>query len=145
MSYIPPAYASIYVAGAAITMDPADFTAYTQLTGFTALGPSYNCSGDFANNKISVSLLGDYLVNCGLSFSGTPSSTFTVKPYYVGLPAPGIQSAQRVSAVGDTSFIACNGLVACTGIGDITVYAAGDGAGDTMLIKDLILTAAKVG
>lgn len=109
-------FAEIYVADATANQTIPSGSTYTKLTGFTTNGESSNCTADAANDKITFTRTGRYLVNCSISYSVNYSGYYNYFAIFLnGSRVTKIQASQVCSPDADLDF-----HVSMTGIVDVT-------------------------
>lgn len=102
-------YAGIYVADGSTAQSIANGTTYIKSTAFTTNGNSSNCTSDAANDKITITKTGKYMVLGTCSFtSGTNSVVWRSCAFLGGVEQSNIHWARKVgtgSDVGSASFM----------------------------------------
>jgi len=102
-------YAGIYVDDGSTAQSIANGTTYTKSTAFTTNGNAANCTADAANDKITITKTGKYMVMGTCSFtSGTNSVVWRSAAFLGGVEQGNIHWARKVgtgSDVGSASFM----------------------------------------
>lgn len=126
-------YAGIYVSDASTAQSIPNGTTYTKSTAFTTDGLSANCTSDAANDKITITKTGKYLVNGTCSFSsGTNNVLWRSAAFLGGVEQSNIHWKRKVSIAGDVGSAAFMGLINITSVPvDLDVRFRHDQAGST--------------
>lgn len=110
-------YAGIYVADASAAQSIANGTTYTKSTAFTTNGNSANCTSDAANDKITITKTGKYLVNGTCSFSsGTSNVVWKGCAFLNGVEQSNIHWARKVGSSGDVGSASFMGTINVTSV-----------------------------
>jgi hypothetical protein len=105
-------YAGIYVADASTAQSIANGTTYTKSTAFTTNGNAANCTSDAANDKITITKAGKYLVNGTFSFSsGTNNVIWKGAAFLGGTEQPNIHWSRKTGTAGDVGSAAFMGTI----------------------------------
>ena len=108
-------FAEIYVADGSTAQTIATGASYVKLTGFATDGQSSNMTSDVANDKITITKTGRYLVNCSMNgSSATPNVTFIFSAFLNGVEQSQVHAHRKYAAGGD------NGSCSLSGIIDVT-------------------------
>lgn len=141
----PGVYASIYVEGASAAQTLTTGGTYYKLTAFTTDGPAANCTADAANDRITVTKTGTYMINMGVSFAGTANATMVFKIYKNGSAIPGLTFRRKLGTGGDVGRGAITGLAALTANDVLDVRCTSTSNSDSITCEDIILTVMRVG
>ena len=108
---------------------------YTKLTGFTNDGIAENVTPDFANNKITLTKKGRYLVNNSFSAgSGTNNVTFKYVAFLNGVEQDQIHAHRKYSVAGDLGSSSMCGIINVDTVPiDIDIRTRHDNAGSINL------------
>jgi hypothetical protein len=110
-------YAGIYVADASTAQAIATGTTYTKSTAFTTNGSASNCTSDAANDKITITKTGHYLVNCPVSFSaGTSNVVWKMTAFWNNVEQSQIHTTRKISTGGDVGSTTITGILNVTSV-----------------------------
>lgn len=100
-------------------------TTYTKLTHFSDNDPASNVTPDAANDKITFTKTGYYLVNCSLNFSDdTNNVEWRVAPFLNGVEYDSIHIVRKIGTAGDVGSASFSGIIDVTTAGwDLDVRA----------------------
>lgn len=97
-----PTFAGIHVHDASTAQSIATGATYTKLTAFTDNSASLNCTADVANDKITITKTGYYLILGSFNFSsGTANVVWRVAPFLNGVELDEIHVNRKTGAAGD--------------------------------------------
>ena len=120
-------FGGIHVHDAAAVQAIADGVAYTKLTCYTDNGPSSNVTPDAANDKITLTVAGYYLVNCSLNFSAGNNKTFYIAPFLGGVEQDSIHIVRKIGTAGDVGSASFSGILTVAAVPvDLDVRARHD-------------------
>ena len=95
-------FANIYVDDGSTAQSIPTGTTYTKLTGFATNGQSSNCTTNVANDKITITKTGKYMVNYSMNgSSGSSNITFKTAAFLNGSEQEQIHSHRKYAASGD--------------------------------------------
>ena len=104
-------YAEIYVHEGVTPQTIANGAGYTKCTGFASDGVSSGATADSANDKLTITQLGTYKVECSVSFTGTGTNVNWFGAIFVdGVEQDKIHFERKIGAGGDfgsTQFGGC--------------------------------------
>jgi len=139
--------AQLYATGASTgqTMGTSPTTLDWGMTG-GADGLEDNANADKANDKIAIGTYGAgwYLALLTLSFSGTASTTFTIKLAVGGTPAGAVTCKAKLDAAGSVLNVAASGIVNLADGDNVTVQVTADGATKTFTLEEGGLTLRRI-
>lgn len=121
-------FAEIYVADGSTAQSIATGTTYTKLTGFTTNGQSNNCTADATNDKITITKVGVYKIDCSISASsGTANTTFKYALFLNGSEQSNVHCHRKYGATGDLGASSMTGFIDVNSVPlDIDVRARHD-------------------
>lgn len=124
-------YAGIYVADGATAQSIANGATYTKSTAFVTNGLSANCTPDVANDKITITKTGKYMVIGTCSFtSGTNSVVWKSAAFLDGVEQGNIHWARKVGTGSDVGSASFMGIINVTSVPvDLDVRFRHDQAG----------------
>lgn len=124
-------YAGIYVADASTAQSIANGVIYTKSTAFTTNGLDENCTSDAANDKITITKTGKYMVMGTCSFtSGTNSVVWYSAAFLGGTELANIHWARKVGTGSDLGSASFMGIINVTSVPtDLDVRFRQDQAG----------------
>lgn len=124
-------YAGIYVADASTAESIANGAGYTKSTAFTTNGLDENCTSDAANDKITITKTGKYMVLGTCSFtSGTNSVVWKSAAFLDGVEQSNIHWARKVGTGSDVGSASFMGIINVTSVPvDLDVRFRQDQAG----------------
>jgi hypothetical protein len=132
-NYIPLsniAYAEIYVSDGVTAQSIPNGAIYTKLTAFTTNGSSSNCTADVANDKITITKAGKYLVNCVVSgFDGVAGAEFKMALFKAGVEQNNIHATNKFNAGSEIDNMEMCGIINALANEDIDVRIKHDGGG----------------
>lgn len=109
---------------------PAGAT-YTKCTGFDDNGQSSNCTADAANDKITITRAGRYLVNHNSSFTGdTNNVTYFAAAFLGGAEKNDLHCVRKLGTAGDVGSMSFCGIIDVTSVPvDLDVRVRHDNVG----------------
>lgn len=123
-------FAEIYVADGSSSQSIASGAGYTKLTAFTTNGSSANCTADQANDKITITKAGKYLVNCTVSgHDGVSGAVFKMALFYDGTEQNNIHATNKFNAGSEIDAITMSGILNASANKDIDVRLSHDAGG----------------
>ena len=124
-------FAEIYVEDGSTAQSIATGTTYTKITGFATDGQENNCTSDVANDKITITKLGKYMVNCSISgSSATPNVTFKFAAFLNAVEQGQVHNHRKFAAGGDMGSASITGFIDVTSVPwDLDVRARHDNVG----------------
>lgn len=97
-----PSFAGIHVHDASAAQSIATGATYTKLTAFTDDSAELNCTADAANDKITITKTGYYLILGSFNFSsGTANVVWRIAPFLNGTELDEIHVNRKNGAAGD--------------------------------------------
>jgi len=124
-------YADIYVSDGSVAQSIPTGATYTKLTAFTNNGPSVNCTADVANDKITITKAGFYIVNCSINGrSGTANVTFIFAAFLNSVEQDQVHCHRKFGSAGDNGSSSMSGIIDVTTVPwDLDVRARHDSGG----------------
>ena len=139
-------YAQIYSENVGATLTITTGGTYEQFTGFATNGSSNDCTPNQANNKITATKPGLYLVFFQCSFSGTISAEVSFQIRLDGANQPQCHFIRKLGTGGDIGSGSLMGIIDVDSASeDITVWWTSDDDGDQIVAQDVQLTCAWLG
>lgn len=127
-------YGTVYV-DEGVTAQTGIGTSIVLLENFATNGPSSgSVTPDFANNKITLTNAGDYLVLGVLSFSGTNNAEFHFHAYLDAVKQPQIGTRRKIGAGGDIGSASMAGIVSVTAGQEVTVRVNASASGKSLTL-----------
>jgi len=137
ISYVPRlveqgTFAGIHVHDNSVAQTIPTGATYTKLTPWSGNDGSRNCTPDAANDKITITHTGHYLVNGSFSFdSGTANVEFRVAVFLDGDEIDPIHWVRKVGNANDIGAASLSGILDVTGAGlDMDVRVRHDNGGN---------------
>jgi len=88
---------------------------YVKVTGFANNGESSNCTADVANNKITITKTGYYMVSHNSSFTGdTNNVTYFVAAFLDGTEVDALHFVRKLGVAGDVGSASFSGILDVT-------------------------------
>ncbi len=130
-SKLTKTYASISAADNSTAQSIATGITYTKVINFDTDGVDNNCTSDFANNKITITDSGKYIVNGSFSMSsGTNNVELFGSLFVDGAEIDEIHFQRKISTLGDVGSASFSGLIDVSSIPvDIDFRVRHDNAG----------------
>ena len=121
-------------------------TTFEKITQIDSNGGSFGgVTPDAANNKISVSRGGSYMVSLQCSFSGSSNAEYTVAVYVGGSATTGLQFVRKLGTGGDVGSASCMGIVPISAGQDVEIYAKADAGSKDIDVSELQLSVFRLG
>lgn len=129
------AYGEIHCEDGSTPQDIATGTTYTKMTCFNHDGESYNATPDQANDKLTITKAGKYLVNATVSGGcGTNNVTFKIAAFLGGAEMHQVHAHTKYGTAGDKSCAAMSGIVNIASVpADLDLRARHDNVGTIAL------------
>ena len=125
----PGIFGGIYVHDAAAVQAIPNGVTYTKLTCYVGNGPSSDVTPDAANDKITLTVAGYYLVNCSLNFSAGNNKIFRMAPFLGGVEQDAIHIVRKIGTAGDVGSASFSGILTVAAVPvDLDVRARHDDA-----------------
>jgi hypothetical protein len=129
--------AEIYVADSAVAQSIPTGTTYTKLTSFDTNGVAVNATADQANDKITITKAGKYLVNYTSSYaSGTNNVEFKTALFYDGAEQSNCHYHTKVGVASDKVTSSFTGIITAAANKDIDVRTRHDNGGSVNITVD---------
>jgi hypothetical protein len=139
-------FAQIYVEGASAAQAITTGGTYEKFTGFVTNGDADGATADAANDKITLTDPGYYLVTFQVSYSGTANSTWDFQSRWNGNVQAQLHCTRKLGAGGDVGSCSFCGIIdATSGSTDLEVWMTSDSNGDSMTAQDAQLNATWLG
>ena len=132
-TYIPLTnivYAGIHFHDASTVQAIATGTTYTKLTAFTDNDPSANATSDFANDKITITKAGKYLLNWHMSFdAGSNNVLWFIAPFLAGVEVNNVHQSTFLATGTDQRCVSASGIITATANQDVDLRVRHDNGG----------------
>ena len=137
-------YAHLYTKTGSTAQATID-TTFAKITGWATAGVADDAVPSAANDRITATSAGDYLVAASLAFSGTSSETFTFN-IHVDQSEGVIQTIRKIGTAGDVGTTVCFGILTLTAGQQLEVYCkSAAGSGDSITMQDCHFVAVRIG
>jgi hypothetical protein len=139
-------YAEIFVQGGSSAQAITTGGTFEKFVGFTTNADSDGITGDAANDKITVTRPGRYLVAFQISFTGTGNAIVEFQLRWAGSSQTQIACRRQLDAGGDVGSASMFGIVdAVSAPTDLEIWFTTDGDGNLITAVDAQLTATWLG
>lgn len=124
-------FGGIHVHDNAVSQTVATGAGYTKLTCYSDNDPSSSMTPDAANNKITITSTGYYLVNCSLNFADdTNNVEWRIAPFLDGVEVDSIHIVRKIGTAGDVGSASFSGILTVNSVPvDLDVRARHDDLG----------------
>lgn len=130
-------YGEIYVSDGAVAQTLTSANTYYKLTAFTTNGLSNNVTNDAANDKITIDIAGDYLIQFFITFSDSNNKTFSFRCFNATTNTAYANTVVKShSHSTDPMFIAVSAFVQAAQGDDLIVQAACGTASTAITVSD---------
>ena len=136
-------FGGIYVNDGSTAQTIPTGATYTKLSAFTTNDGASNMTADATNDKITITIPANYLINCTISFSGTAISDWKMATFYNGVEVPHIHCSRKLGAGGDVGSASMTGILSAGTVGDVDIRVRHSAVGDqdiTVQYGNLTLT-----
>jgi len=123
------AYADIHVHDNATAQSIPNGTTYTKITATAENGEYYGATPDAANDKITITKAGKYLVNCSINAgSGTNNITFKFAAFLGGAEMHQVHAHRKYAVADDLGSCSMTGIIDVASVpADLDIRARHDG------------------
>ena len=131
-------FGEIYCADASAAQSIATGTTYTKLTGFTANGQSANCTNDVANDKITITKTGRYLVGFSVNgTAGTANLTWRIAAFLNGTEQDQVHTKRNIKNSSEAGSMSGTGFIDVTTVPwDLDLRARHSGVSDADFVPE---------
>ncbi|MFC1768114.1 hypothetical protein ACFLZ2_06215, partial [Candidatus Margulisiibacteriota bacterium] len=140
-------YGEIYVSNNSGAQGLATQNMWYQVTSFESTGQSNNTTPSAANDDITVSQSGIYMINASIAFSGTPIQEieFEIQKNNGATPLANLYTSRKLGANGDVGAVSISGLANLSATDTVELWIRNVTAGgNSITIEDANMTLVKI-
>lgn len=128
----PGIFGGIHVHDNAVAQTIPTGATYTKLTHFADDDAASDMTPDAANDKITVTVAGNYLLNCSLNFSDdTNNVEWRCAPFIEGVEWDAIHIVRKIGTAGDVGSASMSGIITVSSVpADVDIRGRHDNGGN---------------